>query len=35
MRQFKLPKDLQLAAKLSEIVGLYVDPPDHAIVFSR
>jgi transposase len=34
VRQFKLSKDPQFAAKLHEIVGLYVDPPDHAIVLS-
>jgi hypothetical protein len=33
-RQFKLCNDPQFAAKLREIVGLYVDPPDHAIVLS-
>jgi hypothetical protein len=27
MRQFKLSNDPQFAAKLHEIVGLYVDPP--------
>src|SRR5450759_169478 len=34
VRQFKLSSDPQFAAKLHEIVGLYVDPPDHAIVLS-
>ncbi len=34
MRQFKLSNDPQFAAKLHDIVGLYVDPPDHAIVLS-
>src|SRR5712672_1895702 len=34
MRQFKLSNDPQFAAKLHEIVGLYVDPPAHAIVLS-
>src|ERR1700758_375831 len=34
VRQFKLSNDPQFAAKLHEIVGLYVDPPDHAIVMS-
>ena len=29
--RFKLSNDPQFAAKLKEIVGLYVDPPDHAI----
>ncbi len=34
MRQFKLSNDPQFAAKLRDIVGLYVDPPAHAIVLS-
>src|SRR5713101_5255247 len=34
VRQFKLSNDPQFAAKLREIVGLYVDPPDHAIILS-
>lgn len=34
MRQFKLSSDPQFAAKLKDIVGLYVDPPAHAIVLS-
>src|SRR5207248_7338298 len=34
VRQFKLSNDPQFAAKLHEIVGLYVDPPDHAIIMS-
>jgi transposase len=34
VRQFKLSNDPQFAAKLKEIVGLYVNPPDHAIVLS-
>lgn len=33
-RQFKLSRDPQFAAKLRDIVGLYVDPPTHAVVFS-
>jgi hypothetical protein len=33
-RQFKLSNDPQFAAKLHEIVGLYVDPPAHAVVLS-
>jgi hypothetical protein len=32
--QFKLSTDPQFAAELHEIVGLYVDLPDHAIVLS-
>jgi hypothetical protein len=34
VRQFKLSNDPQFAAKLHEIVGLYVNPPDHALVLS-
>jgi transposase len=34
IRHFKLSNDPQFAAKLKEIVGLYVNPPDHAIVLS-
>src|SRR5690242_6610413 len=34
VRQFKLSNDRQFAAKLRDIVGLYVDPPAHAIVLS-
>jgi hypothetical protein len=34
VRQFKLSNDPQFAAKLREIVGLCVNPPDHAIVLS-
>jgi len=34
MRQFKLSTDPHFAAKLRDIVGLYVDPPAHAIVLS-
>ena len=34
VRQFKLSKDPLFAAKLRDIVGLYVDPPAHAIVLS-
>ncbi len=33
-RRFKLSKDPQFAAKLRDIVGLYVDPPAHAVVLS-
>src|SRR5260370_37040817 len=32
MRQFKLSNDPQFAAKVRNIVRLYVDPPAHAIV---
>ena len=34
VRQFKLSKDPEFVAKLRDIVGLYVDPPAHAVVFS-
>jgi transposase len=34
VRTFKLSKDPQFAAKLRDIVGLYVDPPAHAAVLS-
>ena len=34
VRAFKLSKDPQFAAKLRDIVGLYVDPPAHAVVLS-
>jgi len=34
VRRFKLSNDSQFAAKLKEIVGLYVNPPNHAIVLS-
>jgi transposase len=34
VRQFKLSNDPQFVAKLRDVVGLYVDPPAHAIVLS-
>ena len=34
IRTFKLSKDPKFAEKLRDIVGLYVDPPAHAIVLS-
>jgi transposase len=34
IRTFKLSKDPKFAEKLRDIVGLYVDPPAHAIVMS-
>ena len=34
VRQFKLSNDPAFAAKLRDVVGLYVDPPDHAVVLS-
>ena len=33
-RQFKLSNDPAFAEKLRDVVGLYVDPPDHAVVLS-
>ena len=33
-RQFKLSNDPNFVAKLRDVVGLYVDPPAHAIVLS-
>jgi transposase len=34
IRQFKLSNDPNFAAKLRDIVGLYLDPPTHAVVLS-
>ena len=34
VRQFKLSSDPNFAAKLHDIVGLYLDPPAHAVVLS-
>ena len=34
VRQFKLSKDPAFVGKLRDIVGLYVDPPAHAVVLS-
>jgi transposase len=34
IRRFKLSNDPQFAAKLRDIVGLYVDPPAHAVGLS-
>jgi len=34
MRSFKLSKDPRFAEKLKDVVGLYVDPPAHAVVLS-
>ena len=31
---FKLSKDPDFEAKLVDVVGLYLDPPDRAVVFS-
>ena len=33
-RTFKLSNDVNFASKLRDVVGLYVDPPAHAIVLS-
>lgn len=34
MRSFKRSTDLAFAAKVEDIVGLYMDPPHHAVVLS-
>ena len=34
IRTFKLSNDPNFAEKLRDVVGLYVDPPDHAVVLS-
>ena len=34
IKTFKLSKDPEFAAKLRDIVGLYVDPPAHSLVLS-
>jgi transposase len=34
VKQFKLSNDPAFAAKLRDVVGLYVDPPAHAVVLS-
>ena len=34
VRQFKLSNDPKFVAKLRDVVGLYIDPPAHAIVLS-
>ena len=34
VRQFKLSRDPQFVPKLRDIVGLYIDPPAHAMVLS-
>jgi transposase len=34
VKGFKLSNDAQFAAKLHDIVGLYIDPPQHALVLS-
>src|SRR3977135_1524796 len=32
VRTFKLSNDPKFAAKMQDVVGLYVDPPEHALV---
>ena len=32
VKTFKLSKDAQFAEKLVDVVGLYLNPPEHAIV---
>src|SRR6266481_4355219 len=34
VRTFKLSSDPQFVAKVQDVVGLYVDPPEHALVLS-
>jgi len=34
VRSFKLSTDPKFAAKVQDVVGLYVDPPEHALVLS-
>ena len=34
IRTFKLSRDPKFADKLRDVVGLYVDPPAHAVVLS-
>jgi hypothetical protein len=34
LRVFKLSRDPQFAAKVHDVVGLYVDPPAHSLVLS-
>jgi transposase len=34
VRTFKLSNDPQFAEKLTEVIGLYIDPPAHAVVLS-
>ena len=34
LRTFKLSRDPQFTSKVRDIVGLYVDPPAHAVVLS-
>ena len=34
VRTFKLSNDPKFAAKVQDVVGLYIDPPEHALVLS-
>jgi hypothetical protein len=34
VKTFKLSNDKQFAEKVRDIIGLYLDPPDKAVVFS-
>src|SRR5262249_25166872 len=34
VKTFKLSTDPKFAAKVQDVVGLYVDPPEHALVLS-
>jgi transposase len=34
LRSFKLSRDPEFAAKVRDVVGLYIDPPAHAVVLS-
>jgi hypothetical protein len=34
LRTFKLSRDPQFAAKVHDVVGLYIDPPAHSLVLS-
>ena len=34
VRSFRVSNDPQFTAKLRDVVGLYVDPPEHAVVFA-
>ena len=34
IRSFKLSSDAKFAAKVEDVVGLYVDPPEHALVLA-
>ena len=33
MRTFKLSNDKQFVEKLRDVIGLYLNPPEHALVF--